>query len=347
MQQPLIIAHRGASYLAPENTLSAFRKAKDLGADGVEMDVQETADGKLVIHHDYVIDFHTQLSGNIYDMMEGELRELDFGSWKNVDFFDEKIPTLPEALSVGGELNWMMVELKSNVYPDPNFVPMTVRDILDSGHRDKSILIAFQHDLLRQAKELDPELKTGALLYGSLEGVFVPPPVIWKDLGLTNGLDEENDLPEDDPDSPYWQLAGAQGLGAALTLACDPSALERENGPLLRWANSQLMMLQASFPGRDFWGILSNLAAQRDPAAYVRSMPFKPDYISCKYHTAFVRPQMVEELHALGVKVAFWTVDTRRVLRSLLPLGPDAIVTNRPDKIREWIWEEQHPETGE
>ena len=43
--------------------------------------------------HDYVIDFHTQLSGNIYDMMEGELRELDFGSWKNVDFFDEK--TLP------------------------------------------------------------------------------------------------------------------------------------------------------------------------------------------------------------------------------------------------------------
>lgn len=130
-------------------------------------------------------------------------------------------------------------------------------------------------------------------------------------------------------------------------MARDPSALERENGPLLRWANSQLMMLQASFPGRDFWGILSNLAAQRDPAAYVRSMPFKPDYISCKYHTAFVRPQMVEELHALGVKVAFWTVDTRRVLRSLLPLGPDAIVTNRPDKIREWIWEEQHPETGE
>ena len=46
---------------------------------------------------------------------------------------------------MGGELNWMMVELKSNVYPDPNFVPMTVRDILDSGHRDKSILIAFQH----------------------------------------------------------------------------------------------------------------------------------------------------------------------------------------------------------
>ena len=66
-----------------------------------------------------------------------------------MDFFDEKIPTLPEALTVGGELNWMMVELKSNVYPDPNFVPMTVRDILDSDHRDKSILIAFQHDLLR------------------------------------------------------------------------------------------------------------------------------------------------------------------------------------------------------
>lgn len=344
MHQPLIIAHRGASYLAPENTLAAFRKAKDLGADGVEMDVQETADGKLVIHHDYVIDFHTQLTGNIYDMMEGELRELDFGSWKNVDFFNEKIPTLPEALAVGGELDWMMVELKSNVYPDPNFVPMTVQAIEESGYGDKSILIAFQHDLLRQAKELAPEFQTGVLIYGALEGVFLPPPVLWQDLGLTNGLDPETGLPLDDPDSPYWKLAGAQGLEAALTLAHDPAALDQDNGRLLRWANNQLTMLQASFPGIDLWGILSNLAAQRDPAAYVRNLPFKPEYVSCEYHTAFVRPQMVDQLHELGVKVAFWTVDTRRALRSLLPLGPDAIVTNRPDKIREWIWAEQHPE---
>ena len=71
---PEIIAHRGASYLAPENTLSAFRKAMEIGADGVEMDVQQTSDKKLVIHHDFVIDWHTDMRGQIYDMTEGELK---------------------------------------------------------------------------------------------------------------------------------------------------------------------------------------------------------------------------------------------------------------------------------
>ena len=90
---PQIIAHRGASYLAPENTLTAFRKAMEVGADGVEMDVQQTKDGGLVIHHDFIIDMHTDIAGKIYDMTMGELKELDFGSWKDVSFRDEKIAT--------------------------------------------------------------------------------------------------------------------------------------------------------------------------------------------------------------------------------------------------------------
>ena len=65
---PEIIAHRGATYLAPENTLSAFRNAIDLGADGVEMDVQQTRDHGLIIHHDYLIDIGTELSAKIYDL---------------------------------------------------------------------------------------------------------------------------------------------------------------------------------------------------------------------------------------------------------------------------------------
>ena len=71
---PEIIAHRGASYLAPENTLTAFRKAVEIGADGVEMDVQQTVDAGLVIHHDYIIDLHTDISGKIYDMTMFELQ---------------------------------------------------------------------------------------------------------------------------------------------------------------------------------------------------------------------------------------------------------------------------------
>ena len=97
---PEIIAHRGASYLAPENTLSAFRKAMEIGADGVEMDVQQTSDKKLVIHHDFVIDWHTDMRGQIYDMTEGELKALDFGSWKDVNYRNERIATLQEALAL-------------------------------------------------------------------------------------------------------------------------------------------------------------------------------------------------------------------------------------------------------
>ena len=94
---PEIIAHRGASYLAPENTLTAFRKAMEIGADGVEMDVQQTGDKKLVIHHDFLIDWHTDMRGQIYDMTMEELKALDFGSWKDVSYKDERIATLQEA----------------------------------------------------------------------------------------------------------------------------------------------------------------------------------------------------------------------------------------------------------
>ena len=78
MTTPQIIAHRGASHLAPENTLVAFRKAMEIGADGVEMDVQKTYDNELVIHHDYMVDMHTDISGQIYDLTMGELEGSGF-----------------------------------------------------------------------------------------------------------------------------------------------------------------------------------------------------------------------------------------------------------------------------
>ena len=74
--RPLIIAHRGASHLAPENTLTAFRLAKTLGADGFECDVQITRDRHLVVAHDYLTDLKTGVHGNIPDMDFDDLRQL-------------------------------------------------------------------------------------------------------------------------------------------------------------------------------------------------------------------------------------------------------------------------------
>ena len=78
-------------------------------------------------------------------------------------------------------------------------------------------------------------------------------------------------------------------------------------------------------------------AAQADPAAYVRTLGFPVELVSCEYHTAFANPEVVNQLHDAGCKAAFWTVNTEDVVRSLVPLGPDCFVTDRPDVIREWI----------
>lgn len=181
---PQIIAHRGASYLAPENTLTAFKKAMEIGADGVEMDVQQTIDAGLVIHHDYMIDLHTDISGKIYDMTMGDLKELDFGSWKGAIFQDEKIATLQEAMELCRQMPGCTVhlELKSTMNNDPDFVPRVLEVLQQTEMVEQVILVSFNHALLRQAKQLMPELRVGALVYGELESMLLPPPIIWKDL---------------------------------------------------------------------------------------------------------------------------------------------------------------------
>lgn len=316
---PEIIAHRGASYLAPENTLTAFKKAMELGADGVEMDVQQTIDAGLVIHHDYMIDLHTDISGRIYDMTMGDLRELDFGSWKDALFKDEKIATLQEAMELCRQMPGCTVhlELKSTMDNDPEFVPRVLEVLQQTGMVEQVILISFNHALLRQAKQLLPELRVGALVYGELESMLLPPPIIWKDLGLTNGIDD---------------------MDAALSAA---DADEENCGWMSRWMNDKVSMLQASFPGESLNEIYKNLMAQRDLPAYIRSLDFVPEWVSCEYHTAYKSPAFIDALHEMGIKVSLWTVDTEDAVRSLLRTGADAYITNRPDRVREWMEKEQ------
>ena len=125
------------------------------------MDVQQTIDAGLVIHHDYMIDLHTDISGKIYDMTMGDLKELDFGSWKGAIFQDEKIATLQEAMELCRQMPGCTVhlELKSTMDNDPAFVSGVVDAIRAADIADRLVLISFNHDLLRQAKALMPELR--------------------------------------------------------------------------------------------------------------------------------------------------------------------------------------------
>lgn len=95
-----IIAHRGSSVNRPENTLASFDEALRVGADGIELDVQQTKDGHLVVIHDVTVDRTTDGSGYIKDLTLAQLKELDAGTWFDKSFMGERIPSLSEVFEL-------------------------------------------------------------------------------------------------------------------------------------------------------------------------------------------------------------------------------------------------------
>src|SRR5438105_4409260 len=96
--KPLVVAHRGASGAAPENTIAAIRLALEAGADMIEIDVQQTREGEIIVFHDATLGRTTNGRGIVKKKMLSELRELDAGSWFAKKFTGEKIPTLDAVL---------------------------------------------------------------------------------------------------------------------------------------------------------------------------------------------------------------------------------------------------------
>jgi glycerophosphoryl diester phosphodiesterase len=99
-RRPVVIAHRGASRVAPENTMVAFRRALDLGADGIELDVHETRDGALVVMHDFTLTRTTGAHGFVHDHDAAYVRRLDAGSWFDLTYARERVPLLAEVLDL-------------------------------------------------------------------------------------------------------------------------------------------------------------------------------------------------------------------------------------------------------
>ena len=110
---------------------------------------------------------------------------------------------------------------------------------------------------------------------------------------------------------------------------------------MLRQIGSQVSMLQVEFPNESLIEVIQHLLDQRDPVKYVQTLDFKPDWVSCEYHTAYKNAGFIDKLHEMGIKVSLWTVDTEDSVRSLLRTSADAYITNRPDRVREWMEKEQ------
>ncbi|MCB8965427.1 MAG: glycerophosphodiester phosphodiesterase [Ardenticatenaceae bacterium] len=142
---PLIIGHRGASATAPENTLAAFAQAVALGADGVELDVQLSADGWPVVCHDFRVDRVTNGTGLVTQMTVAQLHALDAGQ-------GEYIPTLDEVFELLGPDMLINVELKSWDWRDKG-LETAVADRIQSHNRDRQVLVSSFNPLaLRRAR---------------------------------------------------------------------------------------------------------------------------------------------------------------------------------------------------
>jgi glycerophosphoryl diester phosphodiesterase len=159
----LVIAHRGASAAAPENTLAAFRLAAEEGTDFVELDVQESADGEVLVVHDSDL---MKVGGSpvkIWETSAAELRAVDVGSHAGPQFAGERVPTLAEALAVCKGRCRVVVELKSYGH-DQKLVERVASIVEAAGMVNDCVFMSLDHDMVRQMKRLRPEWRTGVLV---------------------------------------------------------------------------------------------------------------------------------------------------------------------------------------
>lgn len=161
---PKLIAHRGVSANAPENTLSAFRMAWKEGADGIEGDFYLTADGEVVCIHDDKTKRTANGNLPVKTSTFAQLRALDYGSWKEPKFRGEKIPLLSEVLDELPPGKWFFLEIKDS----PRIVK-PIAEILGRKRPDKGkvILISFNREVIKACRETMPDYQ--ACLLSSLD----------------------------------------------------------------------------------------------------------------------------------------------------------------------------------
>ena len=246
----LNVAHRGASWEAPENTLAAVRRAVVVGADKIEVDIQRSKDGALVLMHDTTLArttnarevFPTRGPWRVADFTYEELTRLDAGSWKSPLFAGEPIPTLEEAVAVMHEGGvGLLLELKA-----PERYPGIVSDVVDALVRlpgfveaavasRRLVVQSFDFAAMKEHKTQVPAIPVGLL--GAPARAHLPVLATWADqvnpshLSVDRGyVDTVHDL---GMDCLVWTVNRGAGMKRALRIGADgvitnrPCLLER------------------------------------------------------------------------------------------------------------------------
>ncbi len=164
-KKPLIIAHRGANREAPENTLSAFQKAKELGADGVELDVMPSKDKVLVVTHDETLHRLSGVHGWVKHHTLQELKKMDFGSHFSPQFSGEKIPTLEEVFDLLKHDMIINIEIKGTNLRNDGREEKLVSLIRKWNLVDQVVVSSFNIFALHRMEQIAPEIKRGYLFF--------------------------------------------------------------------------------------------------------------------------------------------------------------------------------------
>jgi glycerophosphoryl diester phosphodiesterase len=158
-----IMAHRGSSKAAPENSMAAFHQAIQDGADWIELDVQETADGQVVVSHDSDFMKAANQDLKIWDATMDDLKNIDIGSRFASEFKDERVPTLDEVLTACQGKIRVNIELK--YYGHNEQLEQRVADIVDAhGMASDVMAMSLKMDVVQKMKSIRPDWKVGLLM---------------------------------------------------------------------------------------------------------------------------------------------------------------------------------------
>ena len=165
----LIVAHRGASGRAPENTMEAFKLGVEAGADAIELDVHLTADGQLAVIHDETLERTTDRTGRVADLTMDEIREADAGATftgpggESHPFEGRglRVPTLPEVLEWLPDTMGLVIEIKARPAADAVVYALEGHPARTDGRMS---VISFDEAAIDRVRELDPALRTGYLV---------------------------------------------------------------------------------------------------------------------------------------------------------------------------------------
>jgi glycerophosphoryl diester phosphodiesterase len=199
---PLIIGHRGASALAPENTLAAFRQAIIDGADGIEFDVRLARDGVAVVIHDATLERTAMLKRKVSSLTAAELQATDVGSWfgkrrrarvaaSDKDFAGEPVPLLNQVFELFTKhKGHLYLEMKADAVTGLELAAEVVRLIQQTAGRNRVVVECFDLSLIKRVKEIDSSIRTAALFEPKLSRPATLVPRNLAELAQAAGADE-------------------------------------------------------------------------------------------------------------------------------------------------------------